>query len=1345
MSFYNRCCKLQWMKFLKIAFLSLFISNNFYLTGQTYVHTDSCCGNSISFEKIDDSTYRVRQVYEKVILFEGAMVHPVFNNFIDIDKNGEILNLPKYHFAGKCILRSENGDIKREFTMENRKIIHDKFFDLGRLYKEVNVEIEGIRTKLYHMDGKLSSETFESIDGSYSLKTAVDSKGRQTVFKALNGRDFVPINYIYKVYDEQDNLYHVFEYDSVTRKKHMERFYSNEKPESLVVYDKIGNYKTQMQFNEAGDTIFWTDKNTYVDNNLDTIYLYEMSLKPAIRYNYQYYFYNKSNNFKLINGDVEYLGIRNNNSYTISKTQTGSGRLISVIVVKGKHSYLTEYDSSGIVTRKKHWHTFESDVFSELSGYLDMSTFYQFILKLNQEIFIRGDNYYSIKNSTNEWYQDSFFSNNQLIKLNIYKNDTFYSYKINNGEHTLQFRSNYLYVFYDHVNCYQILKSSDNLWKTNEAFESIEKITLNKDEIYFYASKGGYACLFDWKGQRVIPLTYGLYKPVIQSGMYFYDPEYRYRYNSQERILMIVNDSKKKVYQLIDIKGNKILSSKYPLSYGNSDNYIQFSGFTIQNPNGTIGFNNLHGVEFSPIYRKIESIYYDKWLLTTDTGLYLVNEKGHAISNSFQRYKILLGKDSLLIAINQDSTFKVYRLKDMQVVEGLDKYKLFDSYSLNLQILNPSTKLVGKLDNNMEIYIPAKYEHITCLDNIYLWCKSKDTLDIYHVKDGLINRIIIDSIYNVQKNMPSKFINLEWKDHGIAYQLKNSYLVRKDSLYGIIGENGQWIAPIKYKELLITIQNQFAYLKNDKVHLIRPLNIREDLFDSTLHGRAALFYLAGSNSNLLSDEDGQVIAKNIDNINIHYIYRTNSISIKRNGSYLGNINTKGHWLIKNDSFEEVIQNGVHYFIKDKKGMAGLMNNKSKILIQPEHKYIAYDSKYEMYWHSLFPKDRNPQEHSDLYNLWQVKHMKDGKTLNDTFRTPLAFYNGYLIIMNNRNLLGVLDSSLNYVLPFKYKSVDYIDNNNSILAFKTNDSKIEIYDKKFKWINTLLVDQISPLNNKHYLAYTKTCAYYLDSNFNLLDSSTSLFHSRKSYLYKSEFNDEMKKVSNFEFSEENQSSDYYLDLEEEEEDTLIIPAEIYNIITTVRSMSLEQSSPYYADLNIPFQPQYIYSNYHSRFNVLPELFNLPLYNSFEFGKTMTINYYRQIDLNISENNYYPNNYYHSFISFKCNPKNGYSYDETSYLNLYIGDSMGLIQVKLEELIPEKAKSEFNKIFFEELNKIQDEEIPCMPANDPYKYYQNSFYLSDKGLTIFIDYQYSVTIPYERLNKLMSQVWQLRLTE
>lgn len=172
------------------------------------------------------------------------------------------------------------------------------------------------------------------------------------------------------------------------------------------------------------------------------------------------------------------------------------------------------------------------------------------------------------------------------------------------------------------------------------------------------------------------------------------------------------------------------------------------------------------------------------------------------------------------------------------------------------------------------------------------------------------------------------------------------------------------------------------------------------------------------------------------------------------------INKNGHIIQRFNGLKNLEPNQGSFYFSDSSGKSGVLSMDGKTIVQPEHLFIAYNTKDNLYWYSLDDDTLKPS--FERRNCWKVK-IPHGKELTDTFELPKEDdgVNGLLVLTTKNKKHGLIDRSLNQLISFNY---DFYREYPSWIIFSKPGETI-LYNKEHPHIDTLKFDYVFPLDSQ----------------------------------------------------------------------------------------------------------------------------------------------------------------------------------------------------------------------------------------------------------------------------------------
>lgn len=1346
--------------------LVMILASNF-CQSQTTIVSDSCLGNISIYKRLSDSLYEVEAYYGDVKVFEGRIFRPDTTSHLKYyyDDN----SIPTDRFDGVCNFYTDLGELYRTINFNNGILKEQKDFKNGRLRYHIEDKKGTLSTTTYNSKGiLLSKETSNNSKGFRTSKILIGDKYIETKLKFEK-------EYGYPISGEElstDNDYSYFR--KTTYKKGYpygitKETYHRNKVNNRKTFYPDGSIKAEESLDTNGKTIYLT-KHSY-NRKFGKIVSskHEVELpEPSLIFEYEL---NESENKILLIERTRKFEIEYRDSTLIVQEfdlNDPSFKLIYELVED--RFKMIKKDSSGInlVSHMKGIYTYVSKevLFNtapeDLLGKLEFINyyFYQYNKHLRQ--------IESYPDHTEYHYSgmqlDSIYKNNTLSEIRYYHNDTSIRYEMIDGDLKITYHSQLTRIAKDANKCAVGLKDINDNWVVPAEFDDISRIDNEMNHRFYYANKGIYTSIYSYDGKLLIPPTIGIRLPSEHSygntNFWQLDKKLADSLHLKSPFVIFVSNSQDSIFGLLSLDNRFIIKSKYliypEVDYGTVDN-IEWDIIAY---NSKVGFGDLKGIHIRPEYWLIDQIKPGLFLCKKDSGKIHFIDRNSKRINKMEFDDYIIDKNTgHLITMDNENGCQHYDIDNLDSALHTYKFNLSKNKDNNGFYYIKSNGKSGRISSDFESLIPPKYTNIYQSSYCYM-ARIKDTCDFYDYHCKFINRIVSDSIYHNLAPISSNAIrNSEswWSYSPINYSNSNHLIFHNGSMvfkhgnkFGIISNRGEIIIEPSYDAIGSNIGSEICTIKDGKYEIWTWGNyenkyIKIEKFPS--RHLLAFKFATGDLRNIVFDNKGNVIIKDIDNADLYAWNRFSSIKIVKDGKFIGMLNSRGNWVLKSDTFVDYIEREDKlYYCISRSGKVGVIECNGKLRVPADYQHISYDSKCNILWYNCISLPIANVHRNAIKNIWKIKNLKIDKTLSDTFELPVAFKSGRICLKNNRGLFGVIDSALNILVPFKYNNHFYSDPFKMEYCFQNTDGGIDLYDRNYKLIRHLNYEKILMDEYDGFVAFRNNFCFLLDSNYNILDSSDRLFTDRKDLKILSR-DPNMKYNGNYFHAKSKLPLNYETMYEDEEEvtDKTLVPVRTLNLIRTLGYSRQDNNTPYYS--NVSFYPQPEYEYHHNPLGIfngdIPTFqnYSVVLNNPFVLNikkeyspRILSLDYFTQKDRYIFWN------YHKNFISIRYYEEKDY-YTE-HHMNLYMGDSCAYV-FDLNDLIESSNGKKFNNIIRDQIGKMEDLSIPCFPETDFIELFNDKFTIENGEMVIYINEDTFIKIPLENLSPILRDYWKERL--
>ncbi|MFM6983472.1 MAG: hypothetical protein ACKOXF_05020 [Chitinophagaceae bacterium] len=1342
---------------------------------QTTVVKDSCTGNLTSYSRINDSLYAVDVYFRNQPIFKGYLYFPSLDEHYDpsnTDHYDEEYNRTTQ--TGRCTTWLNNGSLSSIAHYQPLKKETEKWTYAGKtLEKHELYRTSYYLVEQYDANGKLLSSSLNDYRSGYGKRTIIErinGKLEKSIFieDPSNG-NFYPKNGVVKTYSSAGAIVKEDYYFKKSSRIWKSVYYDEE---NIHIYetdeegneifvetkDKISHKttylrKTQILKDANGfvyDYIKWEEYDTK-----DTSLIIRRSLKDSSIYAFRYH-----NDYKiwfkngLFCADVFFRDTFD--PYDLLEYRQ-----------KGKHLFVKAWKNGDV---KLIRHVAYPDFQSNFQYFPNSIKEFEYRLSYFDYTFSEYTFKYQIEDPDEEesdethylcHFTDSFFNNNKLTELHFFHDDTTIYYTFKNGIKKLAFHSHYLKPIKDINQCATGMKNHKGEWTIPARFDEIRPIFRDTSLLYFCLA-GDYTSVYTWDGRLVLAPV----KDMIVPGQYDGSYDYIWKLSksltdslhlSSNIILQIRNEFTRK-HQFINLKNELLMSLPYRM-YVESDfreDGLDNMLFNLSDSLGRSGFIDLKGQYFPCIYSLLDPLKNGDRLMRLDSSkdIYIITPE-HQILNipPFADYMRVKNNDSLIVIMWHDSSFSIYNIYNRQAPVENHHYKMFTREDYNgLYHANYKGKS-GIIDRYLQTVIPFKYTHIYITGQDYYMCRNADTTDFYTPFGKLAHQIVCDSIYHRY--------NYDFDYHGYPFQVNNYYYrtgrynssywlsFSKNGKFGLINMGGKILSDKLYDKIATsTFASYFIFFQGSTISS-GSLEADTILIKNHFPAETYLYYenIINSADNGIINYKGETIVTEINSVNTP-VSRYGNASVIKNDKLYGIINIMGEWVLKTDRYQrcDISQRGGTAYVTNNEGKAGVIDCSGKEIVEPLHQVISYEPRYDILWHTDLLNPASSFSRWDIHNIWKIS--KQDKTLNDTLDYPTEFVNGFTLVKNRYNFLGIIDSALNVHHGFRFKSYNNIHYNQHYI-FKDSTGWSWLMDKNFQKIKIFKSDKANLLNDSVMMVFNGNMSYTMKFSGEVIDSSINFFTEFPKSTFSTYWNDE----DNLEDRLSDMEEEYYEDREETEETERVSDetsmqdtcsdAQINFIKIVNLYMDAYESESYYMSPIFPMPDVNYNDNYYVDYPVVNNgvAFN---YNILGFG---TFAEYEPWRMSLSQLQNYPSLYIdgHSGRLLNYIYNMGRDYNNDLYTNFYFSDNNIIYEFNLSDLIDPSKSTEFNNLVIKTLERLELQHIPCYKSPDFIALLNDKMKASKDGIELKVESDISIQISYEELKPMMREFWKEKLME
>lgn len=1330
----------------KIFLLTLIFVSGLSAEAQKHPNTlyagDTCFGHYTSFTPVNDSIYKVIRFSDHIHLFEGYVLRPAQLSNFYINPEEKAFQIPTgFVFDSICVYRDFDDNVIGIYQYKNRQLISQKSY----------------------IDSKLSF-SLETRNGTQTSKH-FDSKGKMIEFKCYN-----PHKQTYEIRsDEEHSIYRTapgssryisvkgdyvvkksggkpslkIHYYRGTMKVKDEETYMDGKKQEYKSYDPKGHISLQRTYKDGRQ--FREIQFTYqVDSINDKIYQTSAITFPVKQVLWSYTAQNKRVEYQINQYKFSYN--MSDDSMNAQFENTANPRIHSTLLRSGNTYFQTT--SFGPYQVRKHFETYDNPLDDNLLN--GANHMYQYIILFPFQELSDSNNFEDYLSMVPAWYTasgpdiDSFFTSGELSRVIVRNEDTVYDYTYKNGQASLSFCSHYLHKAKDQANCGVGLKHLNGQWLNDFRYTDILDFTFQDKEMFHFAESSGYVTIYDWQGNIVMPPTKGLMIENLVddfgSSPYYLNKALADSLSLKYNYVIQVENMDDSIFGLVDIYGHFLLKAKYGIIPIYDLDYNKLMTGWLYNDNEKYGYGDWKGHHIEPKYNSIIRLAENILLVNDDSGYTLINlNEQNYLNEHFDRYDFRSERNRLCLSRN-NKRHKVIDLDDMTVALDLYDDSMADWGDLKL-LYNKSTRLYTLLNNDYNYELMTGYEQIKPLrENMYI-CKDHDHFDFYpsdfYQKTELKADSIVFPVF--QNRLLTNYFDNGFDDDYFHTSTFNAtyHEFLLNNKRGLCQNSGNVLIPAAYDAIYIDQFSNyygfngkefdfFIYDQVERSWTISP--------EKSFRSFRQVNNLYTSGNVYLLDAGGRVIEESCDAV---IRIGENHYSVKKNGRILGIIDKKGTWVNRMEDISSLQYENHYILFKNQMNKAGIMNCKMETLMPAEADFITLPQFDRYVWYNLPVNNGSLYYFEQLQNIWQLKDLKTGKALSDTFFYPISLSRHYSIVRNNHDQLAILDSNLNYFRGYIY--TDYFkDLYTNHLIFMTSKGKgFDVFDEKFNFRKFLDYDDIKPFDGL-YIALKNNTTYILDSSLDRIDSSHCLFVNREDKLKPWSLKDSMTLYElylgdnsikdNF-----NAYYDYYFKRNEinmEDMRKMNFSPVSLNFLELIQTLNTENLSRNLDAISVYFLPSVESYNYYHWGNEHP--FNPAIWTSIgDVSGPKPCNY---SDFLNKDRHYSMRGIYQSFTSYYY----GDGYSSSDYVTYYFSDE-GALSVALNDFISPENQMAFNRLFKSKLTVIDDPEAPCWKVDDPFETYNNSFIINSRGLTFYLEGGFKITISIQELKPLFKPEW------
>ncbi len=316
----------------------------------------------------------------------------------------------------------------------------------------------------------------------------------------------------------------------------------------------------------------------------------------------------------------------------------------------------------------------------------------------------------------------------------------------------------------------------------------------------------------------------------------------------------------------------------------------------------------------------------------------------------------------------------------------------------------------GIIRKDGRIVVPAKLDEIIIIDENFLFYRIGDKWGIARPNGSIIYQAEFNGFIKLNDSL---FLIIKGKECDIFNNCEASK-------YGIISKSGKFLIPLKF-EGISEIKDSFVEINYDGKWGLMKLNgktVIEPNYEDILYFKGFVWFKLDNKWGLM-DLNKRIIIKPTF-LEIFSFENLNYLKFKFNDKW-GVVSFDGK-IILNADFDNVKFLSDNYFLVEKDGFKGVVDEKGNVIIPLKYKDIVYGSGKFAFFDGSY---------------WNYKDMKF---------TYLEIFDNIIIVQNN-GFYGIIDTSGKIILNFNYDSLKFIDG----LLFAKKGYFWSIFNKNFERI------------------------------------------------------------------------------------------------------------------------------------------------------------------------------------------------------------------------------------------------------------------------------------------------------
>ncbi len=313
----------------------------------------------------------------------------------------------------------------------------------------------------------------------------------------------------------------------------------------------------------------------------------------------------------------------------------------------------------------------------------------------------------------------------------------------------------------------------------------------------------------------------------------------------------------------------------------------------------------------------------------------------------------------------------------------------------------------GIIRKDGRVIVPANLDEIIIVDGNFIFYRVGDKWGIANANGFIIHKAEFNGFIKLNDSL---FLITKGGECDIFNRCEGSK-------YGIISKSGKFLIPLKFEGIggikdsfvEVNYEGRWGFMKMNGKTIIEPS------YDDILYFKGFVWFKVDDKWGLM-DLNKRIIIKPTF-LEIFPFESTNYLKFKLDDKW-GVISFDGKIIL--DNFDNVRLLSDNYFLVEKDGLKGVIDEKGNVVIPLKYKDIAYGNNRFVFFDG---------------NYWNYKDM----------RLNYLEILGNILVAQSNGFYGIIDTSGKVILNFNYDSLKLIDG----LIFAKNGNFWSIFNKSFE--------------------------------------------------------------------------------------------------------------------------------------------------------------------------------------------------------------------------------------------------------------------------------------------------------